>query len=71
MSTQQEIKRQLLQGKVLTSCEAARKFQTADLRKYICNLKEEGLNVCDEWVTSSNNKRYKRYWYGGEKQSEA
>lgn len=71
MSTQQQIKQQLLEGKVLTSCEAARQFQTADLRKYISNLKEEGLNIRDEWVTSANNKRYKKYWYGGGAKGEA
>jgi|GEM_PF-3020769 len=71
MSTKQLIKQQLLQGKTLTSCEAARTFTTADLRKYISNLRKSGMDIKDKVVVSSNGRWFKKYWYGGGSKGEA
>lgn len=71
MSTQKEIRDQLLQGKVLTSCTAARKFLTADLRKYISNLRKSGMDIRDEGVVTPSGKWFKKYWYGGGSKGDA
>lgn len=62
MSTQQLIKQQLLQGKTLTSCGAARTFTTADLRKYISNLRKSGMEIKDRRIVSGSGKWYKEYF---------
>ena len=71
MSTQQLIKQQLLQGKILTSCTAAQQFLTADLRKYISNLRKTGMDIKDSVVVSPSGKWFKKYWYGGGDKGEA
>lgn len=71
MSTEQAIKQQLLQGKVLTSCRAAQLFQTADLRKYISNLRKAGMDIRDEVFVTPYGKWFKKYWYGGGSKGEA
>ncbi len=62
-SVQKDIKQAFLSGRRLTSCVAAREFLTGDLRKYVSNLRREGLTIKDEWKTSKNGKRYKEYFY--------
>ena len=71
MSTQKEIRKHLLQGKILTSCTAARQFLTTDLRKYISNLRKDGMDIKDEVVITPSGKWFKKYWYGGGEKGEA
>lgn len=66
ISVQAEIKMAFLSGRILTSCSAAREFLTGDLRKYVSNLRKEGVPIKDEWETSENGKRYKKYYYKAE-----
>lgn len=61
-TTKQKIKEILLSGTVLTSCGTAEIYLTADFRKYVSDLRKEGLNIIDEWTTSSTGKRFKNYW---------
>jgi len=61
-SVKAQIKAHLLSGKKLTSCTAAKEFLTADLRKYISMLRNEGLAIADELVENANKKRFKRYF---------
>lgn len=65
MSTQDKIKDFLMSGNKLTSCTAAKKFLTADLRKYISNLRLSGMDIKDNWHESATGKRYKVYYYTG------
>ena len=65
MSTQKLIRNHLLQGKVLTSCTAAQMFLTADLRKYISNLRKSGMDIRDEGFVTPSGKWFKKYYYGG------
>lgn len=65
MSTEQRIKDFLMSGKKLTSCTAAKTFLTADLRKYISNLRADGMEIKDKWYESAKGKRYKVYYCEG------
>jgi hypothetical protein len=60
-TTQDKIKDMFLSGQTLTSCGAAEQFITADLRKYISNLRKQGLDIVDKRVTSTAGKSYKEY----------
>lgn len=62
MSVEKQIKNALLSGEVLTSCTVAREFLTADLRKYISNLRKSGLAVRDRKKVGGNGKVYKEYF---------
>lgn len=62
ISVEKEIKHAFLAGRRLTSCSAAREFLTGDLRKYVSNLRKEGVPITDKWETSRNGKRYKVYY---------
>jgi len=61
-SVKAKIKAYLQSGKILTSCTASREFLTADLRKYVSMLRNEGLKIADELVENGNKKRFKRYF---------
>lgn len=61
-SVKAKIKAYLQSGKILTSCTASREFLTADLRKYVSMLRNEGLKITDELVENGNKKRFKRYF---------
>ncbi len=61
-STKDKIKDMFLEGKVLTSCGASQDFLTADLRKYISDLRREGMKIIDKVITNKTKKRYKEYW---------
>ena len=60
-TTQDKIKEMFLRGDVLTSCGAAEQFITADLRKYVSNLRKQGLDIVGKRVTSTAGKSYKEY----------
>lgn len=61
-STKDKIKEMFLAGHIMTSCDAAGEFVTADLRKYVSMLKREGLDIIGEWMKSENGKHFKKYW---------
>lgn len=61
-TVERAIKDKLISGQPLTSCGAALEFFTGDLRKYVSNLRKEGLEIKDKWETSKNGKRYKIYY---------
>lgn len=60
-TTKDKIKQMFLSGQTLTSCDAAKEFITADLRKIISDLRKEGFDIVDKWVKSKEKKRYKEY----------
>lgn len=62
LTTKSQIKAYLMAGKVLTSCDCARLFITADCRKFVSLLRAEGLKIEDELVENANKKRFKRYF---------
>lgn len=61
-SVKAKIKAYLQSGKILTSCTASKEFLTADLRKYVSMLRNEGLKIADELVENGNKKRFKKYF---------
>lgn len=60
-TTKDKIKEMFLSGQTLTSCDAAKEFITADLRKIISDLRKAGFDIVDKWVKSESGKRYKEY----------
>lgn len=62
MSTIQKIKEHFESGKTLTACEAAQRFLTPDLRKYVSDLRKDKVPIDDRWETSQKGKRYKIYF---------
>ena len=61
MGTREQIKNGLEAGKTLTVVDALNQYRTIDLRKYISDLRKEGMVINDRWVTK-NGKRYKEYF---------
>ena len=50
------------QGNKINQWDAYELFNYTRLSSTIHNLKEEGYNIKDRWMKSSNGKRYKDYW---------
>ncbi len=61
MATREQIKNGLEAGKTLTVVSALNEYRTIDLRKYISDLRKEGMNIQDRWV-EKNGKRFKEYF---------
>ncbi len=67
MSTIQKIREHFLKGGKISACEAARRFLTPDLRKYVSDLRnakepKDRMEIRDEWRKSKDGKRYKVYF---------
>ena len=50
----------LIENKTITSLECVYKLSIVDLQHSIMELRKEGYNITDEWI-SNGNARYKRY----------
>lgn len=61
MSQNKQIAAWLLQGNTLTSLEALRRFGCMRLASRICDLRERGMNIKVEKVTTSTGKRVALY----------
>lgn len=59
-SQKARVLRYLLDFKTITSLECVYKLSIVDLQHSIMELRKEGYNITDEWI-SNGNARYKRY----------
>lgn len=57
----QMIRTDLELGMTLTVISGLKNYRTIDLRKYISDLKKDGVNISDRWVLK-NKKKYKEYF---------
>ena len=58
-----DIYEHLAQGHVLTTLDAVVSNRTVCLSTYISMLRKKyGIEINDQWITLSNNKKIKQYW---------
>lgn len=50
----------LVENKTITSLECVYKLSIVDLQHAIMELRKDGINITDEWI-SNGDTRYKRY----------
>jgi hypothetical protein len=62
MSQEMQILEYLEKGNEITTFEAFTLFQITRLSAKIFDLRESGHEILDEWETSENGKRFKRYY---------
>jgi len=62
MSQNKEIKKYLNHGNRLTSLEALNLFGCMRLASRISDLKNEGMAIGSETITSANGKKYSQYY---------
>lgn len=60
-SVKQKIKEHLESGKSLTALDCLRLFHSTELRSRIAELRKV-MTIHDDWVTTSDGKRHKRYF---------
>ena len=53
----------LMSGSSITAMEALAEFQCFRLASRIIELKQAGHPINSQWITLSNGKRVKEYWY--------
>lgn len=63
MNIKKQMREDLEGGMTLTVLTGLKLYKTIDLRKYISDLKKEGMNIQSRWV-QRNKKRYKEYFIG-------
>jgi hypothetical protein len=62
---QAAIKAHLLKGKTLTVLQAIKQYHTTELRKVICRLKNQGVDIVGEWHEENGKRKYKIYRLNG------
>lgn len=61
MNTQQQIKQHLESGKSLTTLQALSKFKTYRLSEYVRRLRNSGMNIVTDRMTTKEGKVYGKY----------
>lgn len=52
----------LSSGSRYSVIDIAIRLHIGDPRSVIRNIRNMGIEICDEWVEGTNGTRYKRYW---------